>query len=172
MITRLLRILFSLAAIIALASCTSEPPRRPMPSRDRLIDYNRQLVSRDSAFIVHYCASQQLDSVPTREGLWITETKVGEGSAILQGSVVTLAYRISDITGKLYYSSDNDGVKRFSVGAGNDIMALDLALPMFHKGSVATLIVMPDLAYGLHGDDDRIGMRRILRYDIEVLDVQ
>lgn len=156
-------------ATMMLASCQKqEQPKRHVTKAD-LIEYNRQLVKRDSAFIARYCQENGLDSVPTKQGLWISIEEDGEGEQLKRGDKVDLAYQISDITGKIYYTSEHDGLKHISIGSGQDIMALDIALPNMRHGTKATLIVMPDLAYGLMGDDNKIGARRILRYDIEVL---
>lgn len=138
-------------------------------TKAELIEYNTKLVKRDSAFISHYCYAQGLDSIPNKQGLWITIQEEGDGEYVQDKEMVDIAYRISDITGKEYYNSERDGIKHITVGSGQDIMALDLALPQLKHGTKATLIIMPDLAYGLMGDDNKIGSRRILRYDIEII---
>lgn len=170
------RVLIMMIMAMSLYSCQQQEEKRHKvrrhANREELIDYNRRLVARDSAYIVHYCYEHNLDSVPTRNGIWYTETKVGEGSCIQNGQEVDIAYTISDIAGEVYYTSVRDGIKHIVTGSGQDIMAMDIVLPYLRKGSVATFIAMPDLAYGLTGDENRIGARRILRYDIEVLSVK
>lgn len=166
------KVLFIAAIVLTLMSCSQEQPRRRMPSRDDLIEYNRKLVHRDSMVIATYCRAQNLDTVPSRQGLWMTITSEGGGRKIESGNVVTLAYRISDIDGTEYYTSERDGHKQIAVGSGQDIVALDMALTQLQLGAKATIIAMPDQAYGLVGDENRIRGRRILRYDVEVLAVE
>jgi len=156
-------------ALLFITGCKEDRQPRKHVSKAELIEYNKKLVQRDSAFITHYCNAQGLDSLPDRRGLWITIHEEGNGDMIKEKEMVDLAYRISDILGKEYYNSERDGIKHLTVGSGQDIMALDIALPQLKHGSKATLIVMPDLAYGLIGDENKIGARRILRYDIEVI---
>ena len=108
----------------------------------------------------------------SKQGLWITVSEQGIGNYIQKDNIVTLSYSISDLRGNIYYTSQRDGKKVLKVGQGTDVMALDMALPQLRNGAQATLIVMPDLAYGLRGDDAKIEGRMILRYDIEVLSVE
>lgn len=153
-------------------SCANEESRRKHVSKKELIAYNQKLVKMDSAAIVHYCYKNKLDSLPNRQGLWLTVNTKGSGTQIVNNQTVTLSYSISDLLGNIYYTSQRDGNKIVKVGSGNDIMGLDMALPQLQQGAKATLIVMPDLAFGLIGDENKIQGRKILRYDIEVLNVE
>lgn len=163
---------FLFVALLCLSACQTEEQQRRHVSKKELIAYNQKLVKMDSAVIVHYCHNNQLDSVPNKQGLWLTIEQQGEGQSITKDNIVTLSYSISDLLGNIYYTSQRDGQKVVKVGSGNDIMGLDMALTTLKKGAKATFIVMPDLAYGLVGDDDRIQGRKILRYDIEILNVE
>lgn len=168
---RALKIVSLLVISCMFFACKEEKKEQRHVTKEDMIRYNQQLVHRDSCVIASYCRDQNLDSVPTASGLWQTIFEDGEGELIAKGDAVELGYVISDIDGTLYYDSQKDGNKKLSVGAGQDVMALDLALLGKRLHSRFTLIVMPDLAYGLLGDENRIEGRRILRYDVVVLDM-
>lgn len=161
-----------LAISLLLVACQQEQQQRRRATKQELIAYNQKLVKMDSAAICYYCHQNNLDSIPNTQGLWMTITEQGIGDNIQKNNVVTLSYSISDLLGNIYYTSQHDGLKVIKVGQGNDVMALDMALPQLRNGAKATLIVMPDLAYGLRGDDAKIDGRIILRYDIEVVRVE
>lgn len=169
-----MKTLRSIVLLLALfiVACQPEQPKRKHTTKQDLIAYNQKLVKMDSAVICHYCYKNNLDSVPNKQGLWITVSEQGIGNYIQKDNIVTLSYSISDLRGNIYYTSQRDGKKVLKVGQGTDVMALDMALPQLRNGAKATLIVMPDLAYGLRGDDAKIEGRMILRYDIEVLSVE
>lgn len=168
---RAFQIVSLLVLCASLISCQEQKKEQRHVTKDDMIRYNQRLVHRDSCVIAAYSRAQQLDTVPTSFGIWLTLNDEGDGEPVANGDAVELGYTISDIDGTLYYNSHKDGNKKLIVGAGQDIMALDRALVGTKLHSRFTLIAMPDLAYGLLGDEDRISGRRILRYDVEVIGV-
>jgi FKBP-type peptidyl-prolyl cis-trans isomerase 2 len=74
--------------------------------------------------------------------------------------------------GHEFYNSQTDGEKVFVAGRGHEVMGLDEGVVGLRKGAKATLLLLPDKAYGLIGDEKKINGRIILRYDIEVKDVR
>ncbi len=161
----------AVAAFVGFA-CQKEKPRHVRVTKKQLIEMNRRLAQRDSALIVAYSDSLGLNPEPDKSGLWMTRTHEGEGMAIEKSTQVELAYTISDLMGEVYYTSDRDGTKRMTAGMGQDVSGLDEALLQMRQGDKATLLLIPDKAYGMLGDENKIRGRRILRYDIEVLEAK
>ena len=79
---------------------------------------------------------------------------------------------VGSVAGDLFYSSENDGLKSFVVGEGGVETGLDEAMSYLHRGDVAKLIIPFHLAYGLHGDDNRIPEYATLVYTIKIIDNQ
>lgn len=171
MVGRAKKVICAIAALLAVA-CAEERNERRMPTKRELIEYNRRLVRMDSLCITQYSDTMGLNPVPTTSGLWMTIHAEGDGELIQKGQTVTLKYTISDLLGHTFYDSEKDGMKIFPAGRGHEVIGLDEAMASMRRGSRATLILMPDKAYGLIGDERRIGGRIILRYDIEVIEVQ
>lgn len=113
-----------------------------------------------------------LDVVATGTGLRYQILKQGAGNQVKKGDKVSLEYELCSLAGNLFYSSEKDGVKSFVVGEGNVESGLDEAMNYMHYGDVAKLIIPFHLAYGLHGDDNRIGEYTTLVYTIKVNDNQ
>lgn len=165
--------LLGLAGAALFAACdTGNKQRQHMPTKKDLIEINKRLVRRDSAIIAAYSDSLKLNALPDRSGLWLTIHQEGEGKQISKGQTVEYSYTISDITGEVYYTSAEDGNRKCTIGTGANVTGLDEAMLQLRKGSKATAILMPDKAYGLLGDENKIIGRRILRYDIEILSVE
>ncbi|MBP5365453.1 MAG: FKBP-type peptidyl-prolyl cis-trans isomerase [Bacteroidales bacterium] len=157
--------------VVLVVSCSKSDNNAPAPiTKDDLINHNRMLARYDSALIVDYSDTAQLNTVPTDGGLWITVRQEGSGAVLNYGDEVTLRYRVSTLLGKVYYSSERDGLKHFVVGSADEPSGLSEALITMRRGASATLILIPDKAFGLVGDENRIRGRQILRYDFEVLE--
>ena len=162
------------AALIALLVCVAcssgnNADNKPI-TKDDLINYNRTLARYDSALIVAYSDTAQLCTKPTDGGLWITIHSEGSGPVLDYGNVVSLRYKVSTLLGKVYYSSERDGIKRFAIGSADEPSGLSEALATMRIGTQATLILIPDKAFGLVGDENRIHGRQILRYDFEIIE--
>lgn len=149
------------------------PPTRRVPKEVKA-DLNHWWVRNDSALIVHYSDSLGLDTVPDERGLWLTIHKVGEGDRVVsESSVVTISYVISDfVTGKKFYTSKKLGPKVISIAHTDEPQGLLEALVGLKDKTKATAVLLPDKAYGLVGDGEKIEGRRIIRYDFEILKVE
>lgn len=141
------------------------------PTADDFIRYNRRLFWCDSLCIAKYSDSLGLNSQPTPSNLWLTVHKQGTGAMVASGDHVTLDYVALTLLGDTIYSSARDGKMTLIVGKANVCLGLDEALlSLRHDGSEATVILIPEKAFGVRGDDNRIHGRLILRYDIHLLD--
>ncbi len=129
---------------------------------------NVRIAKRDSAIIVNYSDSLGLNTVPDKSGLWLTIHDEGVGETIGIGNNVEFDYKISDIVGDVYY----EGTKKMLAGKSLDISGLDEMLLKLKDKSSATALLIPDKAYGILGDNDKIRGRRILRYDITIKNVE
>lgn len=166
------QITFALVIVLIVVSCTEERQVRRAPTKATLIEYNKRLMSMDSLCITQYSDTMGLNPTPTSSGLWLTLHDEGVGEPIKKGETVSLKYTISDLLGHQFYDSENDGLKVFPAGRGHEVAGLDEAIVGMKRNARATLLLIPDKAYGLIGDEKRIGGRIILRYDIEVVDVK
>lgn len=133
---------------------------------------NRYLLSEEQEDIANYIQRHGLEMTTTGTGLRYQILKQGSEQKIEKGDKVTLEYELHSIAGDLIYSSENDGVKKFVVGEGGVESGLDEAMTYLHRGDVAKLIIPFHLAYGLHGDDNRIPEYATLVYTIKIIDNQ
>lgn len=141
-------------------------------SLETLIRVNRSLVEREQTLIKSYLDEHHLEMSQTGTGLWYHIEKELEGPLVKKGQVVVLNYKIGLLDGTECYNSDSLGVKSFKVGQGGVENGLEEGILLLKKGSKASFIMAPHLAYGLIGDDDKIPARAILWYEVEVLNVK
>lgn len=165
---------FIIITMLCIACSQEQKQRHRMLTKKEHTELNKKMFLRDSLLITRYCISHDLDSLPTSNGVWLTITKNGNNDTIRQGEKICINYVISDmLSGEIYYRTDSAIDKRpidkpyiIQAAMGQTISGIDDILTMLTDGSEATLVLQPDKAYGLLGDEDRINGRRLLVYKI------
>lgn len=172
-----LRVLpIGLACLMVLtASCScggenAEADLRPLPTKREMIAFNRHLFVADSQRIVAYCDSVGLDPKPTPNLLWLTVSEHGDGDSVRVGQKVTYNYNVCNLRGKTFYSSLHEGPRTITVGNAEVNTGFDEALTLLRRGDKATIILIPEKAFGYRGDEGAIRGRMTLRYDIELFE--
>ena len=166
-----------LLLLIAFFACGEKTPKQQntmskYEMKNSMETANRYLLNEEEEDIANYIKRHGLEMTSTGTGLRYQILKQGSEKPIEKGEKVTLEYELHSIAGDLIYSSDNDGVKSFVVGEGSVESGLEEAMNYLHRGDVAKLILPFHLAYGLHGDDNRILEYATLVYTIKILDNQ
>ena len=165
-----------LLMLVSLFAC-NEKPKKPVeiPKKEMkqsMETANRYLLNEEEEEIENYVKRHGLEMVRTGTGLRYQIIRQGDGKQIANGDVVSLDYELHSLKGELIYSSDKEGVKTFKVGEGGVESGLNEAMAYLHYGDVAKLIIPFHLAYGLHGDDNRIPEYATLVYTIKVIENQ
>jgi FKBP-type peptidyl-prolyl cis-trans isomerase len=163
--------------LFSVFSCEEKPQHQPAPiskseMKNSMETANRYLLNEEEEDIANYIKRHGLEVTSTGTGLRYKILKQGSEKRIEKGEKVTLEYELGSIAGDLFYSSEKDGVKSFVVGEGGVESGLDEAMTYLHWGDQAKLIIPFHLAYGLHGDDNRIPEYATLVYTIKVIDNQ
>jgi len=166
-----------LLLLLAFFACEEKTPKQQNPMsksemKNSMETANRYLLNEEEEDIANYIKRHGLEMTATGTGLRYQIMKQGSEKPIEKGEKVTLEYELHSIAGDLIYSSDNDGVKSFVVGEGSVESGLEEAMTYLHRGDVAKLIIPFHLAYGLHGDDNRIPEYATLVYTIKIIDNQ
>ena len=166
-----------LLLLFSAISCEEKPQPQPAPiskneMKNSMETANRYLLNEEEEDIANYIKRHELEMTSTGTGLRYQILKQGSEKRIEKGEKVTLEYELGSIAGDLFYSSEKDGVKSFVVGEGGVETGLDEAMTYLHWGDQAKLIIPFHLAYGLHGDDNRIPEYATLVYTIKVIDNQ
>lgn len=162
-------------SLMAIVSCGEKPQNQPITvtrseMRSSMEKANRYLLNEEEEEIENYVHRHGLTPTKTGTGLRYQIMKQGSEQKIEKGEEVILEYELHSIAGDLIYSSENDGVKSFVVGEGQVEAGLDEAMTYLHRGDVAKVIIPFHLAYGLHGDDDKIPEYATLVYTVKVIE--
>jgi len=165
-----------LCVLLCFFACKEKPQQTNSTTKEEMKSSmeiaNRYLLNEEEEEIESYVQRHGLEMVSTGTGLRYQILKQGSDRQVESGQTVSLEYVLNLLSGELVYSSENDGIKMFSVGDGSVETGLDEAVSYMHYGDVAKIIIPFHLAYGLHGDDRSIPEYATLVYTIKIIDNQ
>lgn len=159
-----------------LPACYEEPRQVTSTSNIRLNDdgmirFNRYKLKTEDQQIEDMIHRYQWNMTTTHTGLRYLIYRKGNGLPAQSGREVELDYTVRLLNGKLIYSSDSTGPKRFVVGYGGVEAGLEEGLLLMRKGDKAKLIIPSYLAFGLIGDGALVPPGAALLYDLELKEV-
>ena len=140
--------------------------------RESLEKANRYLVNSEDREIKNYVRRHNLDMVETGSGVLYQVINPGNGKNAKEGMIVTLDYRVKLITGKIVYSSKENGPLKFKIGHGGVASGLEEAILNLRDGDEAIIIIPSHLAYGLAGDKNKIPGRSTIIYELKVTNLK
>jgi peptidylprolyl isomerase len=116
-------------------------------------------------------------TMTTQSGLKITDTKVGDGATPKTGQTCVMHYTgwlyENGAKGKKFDSSVDRGEPfEFAIGAHQVIRGWDEGVATMKVGGKRTLIIPPELGYGVRGAGGVIPPNATLVFDVELLDVK
>lgn len=137
-----------------------------------LQNVNKYLIKKDNDRIKSFVRRKHWKMKQTQTGLWYQIYEKSNDSIVPKfNDIVELNYQVFLLDGTLCYSSDSTGTKKFAMGHGGVESGLEEAILMLHKGDKARFIMLPYLAHGLLGDQNKIPARSIILYDLELLTI-
>lgn len=132
----------------------------------------------DDEKIQQYIKDQKLgEAQKTESGVYYIVTEQGKGEKPVAGDVVAVHYKGTRLDGKQFDSSYDNPMSggepiRFPIGQQQVIKGWDDAIPQLNKGSKAILLIPSPLAYGEQAPSPDIPANSILRFDVELVDIQ
>ena len=136
-----------------------------------LIKINRYLIKKDVETIEKTIKKRKWKMNASKTGLYSEIYFPGNGIRVKTGDIVLLKYKVDLLDGTPCYNSDKLGLKTFKVGQGGVENGLEEAVLLLRQGDKARFILLPHLAHGLIGDQDKIPARSTIVYDLELIKV-
>ena len=128
---------------------------------------------KDEEIIKNYIKEKGLDAKRTDSGLYYIITTPGTGENAKAGQTVKVHYTGTTLDGKKFDSSVDRGQPfEFPLGQGQVIQGWDEGIALLNKGAKATLLVPSPMAYGERSPSPAIPANAILRFDVELIDMQ
>lgn len=154
------------------ASCNEQTKhQKPMSDaelRDQLIEFNKDKMNTEDAFISSYVEKYNLAMKRSDTGMRYKLFEVGEGDSISVGDAVEIKYRIRLEDSTLCYSSSVSGPLQMLVEGSDAPPGFHEVVQYMQSGDSAHCIWPARLGYGMTGDLHKIPLNAILLVDLSV----
>lgn len=108
----------------------------------------------------------------TSSGIWIRYIiKNNSPLAKLNDQVIYTA-EVKDLNNRIIYSTKEFGNKQGILGKFNEIRGIESALYKMRKGETVEILLPSFTAYGLYGDENKIGANAPLLIKLNLIDVK
>ncbi len=133
---------------------------------------DRRMRQEEFLLLEAYLTANNLDVSPTPNGAYLSITKPGTGPYPAKGDSVFVVYTGRLIDGTVFDKmQDKSNPLSFVLGQNNVIEGWEECMPLLNKGSVATMVIPSDLAYG----GDEVGLLKpysSLVFEVEIVDIR
>jgi FKBP-type peptidyl-prolyl cis-trans isomerase FkpA len=168
---------FTVILLVGLTSCLSsqDNSEQSVPKAnltDSLIKVNRQLVKNDIEAAKKIADKKGWKMQVSKTGLLYEVFSTGNGKKAQFGDRVSLKYTVSLFDGTVCYTSEKLGLKSFKVGQGGVERGLEEGVLLMQAGNKARFIMLPHLAHGLIGDQNKIPARTSIIYEVELVKLE
>lgn len=110
--------------------------------------------------------------IPTSSGIWIRFISEKKISRPKINSVVKYSAEVKTLSGEIIYSFNEFDKKQGVLGKFKEIRGIESALYMMGKGDIAEIVLPSFTAYGLYGDEKKIGANVPLLITLNLIDIK
>lgn len=172
----------SLYFLIALFLFNCDGPEARKPVRSSVpkivkstVERNKELLAIEIGIINALVKKDTLHQyLPTSSGSWFYhETKNDSTTYVPKGEdIVRLTYNIMTLTNDTIYSAKEIGVQTIKVDKPSLFKGLRNTFTLLKEGEKATFLFPSSLAFGYHGDDNKIAPNTPIKSSIEILKIE
>ncbi|MCK5442394.1 MAG: gliding motility-associated peptidyl-prolyl isomerase GldI [Maribacter sp.] len=165
--------------VLGLVSCVGAEPRRPVKvksgSFNTSVERSKKLLALEEGMINQIITEDSLhDYEHSSTGAWYYyEEKNKEATYTpLPDDLVTLTYTIMSFTNDTIYSHKDIGIIKYKVDKQELFPGLRNSIKLLRESETATFLFPSSLAYGYHGDDNKIGINVPIKSTITLLKIE
>lgn len=155
--------LFTLA--VCVVSCKQQQARRPISRSSgtflsESIERNKKMIKGEEAKIDSIIKSNpQYQYIASTKGYWYHYETKNETDTLRpkKGDVANFTYEVKDLKGNVIYSEVELKPQTYVVDKQNIMSGLRLGIKQMRKNEKVTFLFPSHLAYGYHGDNNKIG---------------
>jgi gliding motility-associated peptidyl-prolyl isomerase len=163
-----------------LLSCSTPEARRPVSQKtatiiSETIEQNKKLIALENKFIANYIAQDTTKTyVASAHGFWYSyDSKIEAEKELPQiGNVVELKYNIQDLNGNDIYSTQELGVKGYTVDKEDFIPGLQEGIKLMKVGETITFVIPSYRAFGLVGDGNKIKINQTIKSTVTLINIK
>ena len=174
------KILPILCLTILFLSCEGHQPRRPVEVKSGSFlklsaQRNKNLLQMEESLMDELAAQDSLhEYLMSSSGFryFYNKQLPAEGYRPRPDDLVTLTYNLRTWNEDTLYTQEEIGIIRYKVDKQDLVPGLRYSVKLLKKGETATFLFPSSLAYGYHGDDNRIGPKVPIKATLEILDIE
>ena len=175
-----MKTLISIVVLVLLFACEGPQARRAVKVKSgsfikESVERNKALLNQEEALIksiIQKDSTKQYE--PTDFGAWyFYEVQVEEEADLPQeNDLVTMNYNLLSLQNDTIYSSEEIGVINYLVDREELFAGLRQGVKLLKKGEKVTFMFPSHMAFGYHGDNDRIGPNIPIKSTVEIIDIE
>jgi len=165
-----------------LVTCCSQKQeaRRPVSQKSgefmkQSIERNKKLNQGEEKLIAAIIKKDTVnDYIASTKGYWYyyISKNVNKTTSPVKGDIAMFDYEIKDLTGKIIYSQAELKPQNYRVDKQDFIKGIQDGIKLMQKGEKVTFLFPSHMAFGYHGDDNRIGTNQPLLCTVTLNDIK
>ncbi len=165
--------------VFSLASCGSPEPRRPVKvksgSFNASVERSKKLLTLEEGMMNTLMAKDSLREYEhSAAGAWYYYQQKNEAAAYTPqpDDLVTLTYNVMSFSNDTIYSHEEIGILKYKVDKQELFPGLRNSIKLLKEMETATFLFPSSLAYGYHGDNNKIGINVPIKSTITLLKIE
>jgi len=165
--------------VFTLASCGSPEPRRPVKvksgSFNASVERSKKLLALEERMMNAIMEKDSLREYKhSAAGAWYYYQQKNEADAYTPqpNDLVTLTYNVVGFNNDTIYSGEEIGILKYKVDKQELFPGLRNSIKLLREMETATFLFPSSLAYGYHGDDNKIGINVPIKSTITLLKIE
>ena len=169
-----------LFGILVLFSCKEQEARRPVVQKtttllSETLDEKKRLIAFENKLIQSYIAQDSTTNYKVASnGFWYTYIKQNqlETQVPKVGDEVEISYNLTDLSGNVFYSKEELGIKKYAIDKEDFIPGLQEGIKLMKVGETITFVIPSYRAFGLVGDENRIGINQTIKSTVTLISIK
>jgi gliding motility-associated peptidyl-prolyl isomerase len=164
---------------ILFTSCSKQQARKPVSQTSgtfmkESIERNKKLIAEEEQLIESIISKDTLEYIASSKGYWYKYDIKTENDTIFpkRGDIVYYNYELRNLKNELIYTKDELKPQEYFVDKENIMMGLRDGIKLMKKGETITFLFPSHMAYGYHGDNEKIGSNEPLICTVTINDIK
>jgi gliding motility-associated peptidyl-prolyl isomerase len=139
------------------------------------VERNRQLLAKEEKLINSIIASDSTnDYIPTDFGAWYyyRQTNPATTYTPVENDRLTMTYDLLSLDNDTIYSHEETGTIDYLVDREEVFPGLRMGVKLLKEGETATFLFPSHLAFGYHGDNNRIGPNLAVKSTVTLFKIE
>lgn len=169
-----------LLLVLGLLSCGGPEPRRPVEVNSgsffkASVERSKALLAKEEKKILEIIEKDSASEyVHSAAGFWYRLVIVNPEARYTPQpeDLVVMTYNVIGLNNDTIYSKDDIGVLTYKVDKQELFPGLRNSVKLLKEGETATFLFPSSLAYGYHGDDEKIGVNVPIKATLSLLKIE